>query len=363
MRPISSTAPVDPIHDVIRTRPCPDCPVCGTRGVPLHRDLPDAVWGAPGRWTLDRCPGATCGTLWLDPAPLEEDMAIAYARYQTHSSAPRAADSRGRSTIGAAKRDYLRWRWHYAGPSPGLAVRALGRAFGWLPQHRARLDAAVFHLDGHRPGRLLDVGCGAGDGIDRMRGLGWCAEGTDTDPAAVSAARSRGLTVHQGTLDRLDLPAASFDAVTLSHVIEHVDDPRALLRECRRLLAPRGTLFIETPNAGSWLHARLGRHWRGLEPPRHLQVFTPASLARLVAEQDLRVTRVFTSAKSASHFFAASRAAARAERQGVPSGDDFGKSMRRAGAVVAAAELLLGLLARDRGEEIVMIATRAGRSE
>ncbi|TMA23620.1 MAG: methyltransferase domain-containing protein [Deltaproteobacteria bacterium] len=348
--------------DVIGTRARPRCPVCEEPGTPLHHDLRDAVWGAPGRWTLDRCPDPACGTLWLDPAPREEDMAIAYARYQTHASAQRGVNAPVGSLMAMAKRGYLRRRWHYAGLGNGVGPRLLGWIFGGLPQQRARLDAAIFHLDGRRPGRLLDVGCGAGDAIERMAALGWRAEGVDTDPAAVAVARNRGLTVHEGTLDRLRLEPESFDAVTLSHVIEHVPDPRALLGECRRLLTPGGALFIETPNARSWLHARFGRHWRGLEPPRHFQVFTPASLARLVAGQDLQVSHLATSAKAASFTFAASRAAAHAERRGVPSCDAFGAGLRRAGAIAAAAEWTLGRVAKDRGEEIVVFATRAGRS-
>ena len=287
-------------------------------------------------------------------------MAIAYARYQTHASAQRGVNAPVGSLMAMAKRGYLGRRWHYAGLGNGVGPRLLGWIFGGLPQQRARLDAAIFHLDGRRPGRLLDVGCGAGDAIERMSALGWRAEGVDTDPAAVAVARNRGLTVHEGTLDRLRLEPESFDAVTLSHVIEHVPDPRALLGECRRLLTPGGALFIETPNARSWLHARFGRHWRGLEPPRHFQVFTPASLARLVAGQDLQVSHLATSSKAASFTFAASRAAAHAERRGVPSCDAFGAGLRRAGAMAAAAEWTLGWVAKDRGEEIVVFATRAG---
>lgn len=69
-----------------------------------------------------------------------------------------------------------------------------------------------------------------------------------------------------------------FDVITLNHVIEHVSDPIELLRSCYRLLKLGGQLWLQTPNIDSLGSRRYGRHWRGLEPPRHLVLFDPVSL-------------------------------------------------------------------------------------
>jgi SAM-dependent methyltransferase len=68
--------------------------------------------------------------------------------------------------------------------------------------------------------------------------------------------------------------------VTLSHVIEHVHDPLAALREAFRVLKPGGHIWLATPNIGSLGHARFGADWRGLEPPRHLVLFNNNSLQK-----------------------------------------------------------------------------------
>jgi SAM-dependent methyltransferase len=75
-------------------------------------------------------------------------------------------------------------------------------------------------------------------------------------------------------------PDASFDAVTLNHVIEHVPDPIQTLRECARILKKDGRLVILTPNSSSLGHRVFKQDWRGLEPPRHLHLFSMQSMRR-----------------------------------------------------------------------------------
>src|SRR5260370_27105871 len=68
----------------IRTRAKPACPLCGTAGKLLHAGLTDRLFSAPGVWQLKQCPRAECGLVWPDPAPLEEDLGLAYQMYYTH---------------------------------------------------------------------------------------------------------------------------------------------------------------------------------------------------------------------------------------------------------------------------------------
>lgn len=112
-----------------------------------------------------------------------------------------------------------------------------------------------------------------------MQALGWQVEGVDFDPKGVRNAQAKGLTVHLGDLDRQGYPDDSFDAVAMSHVIEHVPDPSALLRECRRILKPGGRLVVLTPNVASWGHRLYGSDWRGLEPPRRMRGSRPSIAA------------------------------------------------------------------------------------
>jgi SAM-dependent methyltransferase len=141
--------------------------------------------------------------------------------------------------------------------------------------------------------RVLDVGCGDGRFLLAMATLGAAVEGLETDPVAAGLARRRtGGVIHEVPLEDATLPAASFDLVSLLHVLEHVPDPRATLTEAKGLLKPGGTLLLALPNAGS-LEAKLFRSaWYPLDLPRHYWGFAPRTLTRLVEECGFTTPRV-----------------------------------------------------------------------
>jgi 2-polyprenyl-3-methyl-5-hydroxy-6-metoxy-1,4-benzoquinol methylase len=254
---------------------------------------------------MARCVEPACGLLWLDPAPDADTLARAYAEYHTHASEP------GRSRPSRVVRRWIK-EGHYSKRFGypircGGPKRTLARALCLRPRLREDLDRLIMYLPPQTDGRVVDVGCGSGATLDQLRKLGWRVEGVDSDPKAAAAASSRGLRVHLGSLPDQRYPDGSMDAVTMSHVIEHVLDPVSLLRECRRVLKPDGRLIVVTPNAGSLGHIRYGAAWRGLEPPRHLQVFTGPSLRRAAETAGLWPVMLRTSANGAAFYSAESR--------------------------------------------------------
>jgi SAM-dependent methyltransferase len=133
-------------------------------------------------------------------------------------------------------------------------------------------------LPAARPGsRVLDLGCGSGDWLAYAQKAGWSTAGVEPDPKAQRLGRRRGIDIRESLEDFAD---ETFDAITLSHVIEHVHDPMETLRTCRALLAPGGMIYVDTPNLNAVGHGIYGRYWRGLEAPRHLVLFTRLGLRR-----------------------------------------------------------------------------------
>jgi SAM-dependent methyltransferase len=284
------TLPDHESRDQIRSRPCPDCCVCGAPGESLYEDVNDRLFGAPGMWNLKRCPNPACGLLWLDPMPLEDDIAKAYRSYYTHGGATPLPNSFVRRIYAEVRKGYLESKYGYRCIRRNRLGRLLALLLYLHPPRRRSIDLSVFYLKSQPNGRLLEVGCGDGSTLELLKEFGWRAEGVDFDAAAVERARKRGLVVHLGTLAGQKLPENSFDAIVARHFIEHVPDPIEVLRECRRLLRPGGLLVLVTPNARSLGHRFYLANWRGLEPPRHLHVFTRCSLAAACSQADFSLS-------------------------------------------------------------------------
>jgi 2-polyprenyl-3-methyl-5-hydroxy-6-metoxy-1,4-benzoquinol methylase len=251
------------------------CPVCGCKTrVLAFSAMRDIVFGvAPGSWQLYRC--GDCACFYMDPRPTRESVMLAYDDYFTHATDDHNSLAFPGTILHKLRNDYLAWRLGYDLPSNGPFGRWLLRL---LPFRRRRYERLVRDFPAPKPGaRLLDIGCGSGEFLARMKEVGWTVVGHEIDPKAAAGARKRGIEVVLGPLDPKSFDGL-FDAITMHHVIEHVHSPVEVLSICFRLLAPGGRLWMATPNADALGRRRFGAHWIGLDSPRHLIVFTRRSL-------------------------------------------------------------------------------------
>lgn len=155
-----------------------------------------------------------------------------------------------------------------------------------------RIDADLVPLG---PGkRILDIGCGNGKFLHRMKESYGCeVEGLDFSAGAVEAARRNyGLPVRRGTLEDAPFEPASFNAVTAWWYLEHVPDPFDSLTRMSSFLGPGGCLVIGVPNSRSLAAKVFGSRWYHLDCPRHLYLFTPKSMRLLLEKAGLRLERI-----------------------------------------------------------------------
>lgn len=288
------------------------CPLCGHRERSLwHCGLRDETFRvAAGRWDLWRC--SSCHCAYLDPRPSEATVLDAYGCYYTHE--PPKTQASGASNVPGGWRDRLAngyCRARFGAPRRPASSWGVW-VFRALPIRRSALDREFRHLPRlpAQGGRLLDVGCGNGTFLGVAAACGWHVTGLEPDPMAAAQAAGCGHEVQVAGLDALDDLEAQYDVITMSHVIEHLHDPARALVQCHRLLRPGGRLWLETPNAESIGHQRFGRHWRGLEAPRHLVLFAATGLSRLLRRAGFTSVQSLPVPSSRTPMFEQSRALA-----------------------------------------------------
>ncbi|HRR22573.1 MAG TPA: class I SAM-dependent methyltransferase [Desulfomonilia bacterium] len=313
----------------IRTRPCPDCCLCGTPGQLLYEGLEDRLFESHGRWNLKKCPSPGCGLAWMDPMPIEEDMGKAYRTYYTHE-----------------RETFLR--------RVSRGLYRIFRVFFGIEQRWRR--AHLMYLDRMPPGRLLEIGCGDGQRLALFKSCGWEVEGQEVDQKAAAQVFGRyGIKVHLGCIEHLSLREASYDAIIMNHVIEHVHDPVGLLIECRRLLRPGGVLVAKTPNIESRGHQVFRSCWRGLEPPRHLWIFSGNALRSCAEKAGFPLIDIWAEAVNAGGMYWMSHGIVIKEKQTTwPVVQSLSGLVRAAGFFFV--ELLLSRRQPWIGEELVLKA-------
>lgn len=275
-----------------------NCVVCGRSGALKYEGMKDGLFGVAGTWSIRQCQQPNCWTLWLDPCPIPEDIAEAYENYFTHTSS-------ARQTLMSSLIRHLSIALAFERSGTPSRISPLTRKLllplaSFYPGLLEHLELQLRYLPAPNgvTTRLLDVGCGSGEALDVLTRVGWDACGIEVDPKAVAVARRKNLAVFEGTLSEAPFSPCSFDAVTSSHVFEHVHDQRLFLNQCFELLRPGGTLVLITPNVRSASHERFGRSWLGLDPPRHLALFDRKGLMGLASNAGFSALRCHETARA-----------------------------------------------------------------
>lgn len=229
-------------------------------------ELDDYEYGRPlPGLALIRC--RQCGLLRLDPLPSTEELAGCYpAEYSNIYSEEETS------------------------PLKSTLIRIYNR----------RLMKSFERLAGNEAD-ILDVGCSGGHliGLLSDHKPGWRTTGVEMSGEAVEYGRAKGRNIIHGAIEDVDMEENSFDLILLSHLIEHVVDPRAMLAKLGRLARPGGKIIIETPDSDAFDRRLFGRYWGGLHFPRHTYLFNKNNMARMLTSLGLRASR----AERTAHIF------------------------------------------------------------
>jgi 2-polyprenyl-3-methyl-5-hydroxy-6-metoxy-1,4-benzoquinol methylase len=241
--------------------PVANCLACSGSLADSTEGLYDTRFGIPGTYSVLRC--SRCGLEQISPMPTAEELKRLYEKHYNFG--------------GSGVNTYTRFRER-------LHASVLYRIWTALDG-----DISFHHRKGH--GRLLDVGCNEGRGLNLYAHSGFQVEGLELNQKAALAARQRGFAVHACLLEDFH-PAQAFDVVVLSNVLEHSLQPPQMLREVRRILKPGGQVFISCPNSQSWLRVVFGTSWINWHVPFHIVQFSPKTLADCMQEAGFSLAEI-----------------------------------------------------------------------
>lgn len=151
-------------------------------------------------------------------------------------------------------------------------------------------------LSHRKPGKILDIGCAAGQFLMIAKERGWQTAGIDVAKSACDYLIKQGYSkIFNGTLEDVNFQDEEFDAVHMNHVFEHIHWPQAFLKEIHRILKPGGLIILEVPNESifpyNYKMINIFRHKN--TPPRsshkkHVSLFTCNTLKQFLIRQNFR---------------------------------------------------------------------------
>jgi SAM-dependent methyltransferase len=268
--------------------PCPRCDGSQTSHVYSAEDY---LYGIPGTFHAESCDG--CGLWFQNPRPVAEDIRLLYP--ETYAPHAETNHKPGGSTqpVGWFRSGWRGWNHGFLQKQLGYEYRlrltrtwrfgaALGASLARASRWRAGCDLVPRFIRG---GRLLEIGCGNGDTLRRLRDLGWeNLHGIELSEYAARIARRDGFAVKVATIENaLDGYAdGSFDAIVGAMVLEHLVDPFAVVGQVARKLRPGGEFLFSTVIRDSLDGRIFGPYGVCFDFPRHMVFFRKRDLNEML---------------------------------------------------------------------------------
>jgi SAM-dependent methyltransferase len=230
-------------NDLIST----SCPVCGSNHVSKVCEVYDHEFQTTDlKFRVVSCD--SCATVYLSPRPSTAAFSIIYpANYGNYNT------NRDKSSYVQQISSYLQ---------------------------KSRLRNTIINLLNKEKFTVLDVGCGDGYMLDRIKEAFPLSQryGVEPNKEAANIAQ-KNHNVYNGFLEDYSF-VQKFDLIISSHVIEHVENPINFLMSLSKFLAEDGFILVDTPNYNSLQRIIFGKHWGGYHAPRHWTFFTDKSIIK-----------------------------------------------------------------------------------
>lgn len=232
------------------------CPWCGSEDSHIHLWIRDEFLSHE-EFQIHECP--KCGLLFTEPRPSKEKIGEYYKSEEYYS---------------------------HQENKHGFIPKIYEKVKSVNLKKKYRISTK-----GMKTGKVLDIGCGVGDFLHTMEQKGWECTGVEPSKDAKNIARKRIKGKLFAPEEVIKMQEASFDLITMWHVLEHVDDLKWELEQLTRLIKPDGRIVIAVPNYKSYDAQFYKELWAAYDVPRHLNHFNQKTLANIFKTKGLNLVQ------------------------------------------------------------------------
>jgi SAM-dependent methyltransferase len=236
-----------------------ECHLCGSKDlINLHTNAIDRHYRIAGDYTISKC--SSCTLVFLNPMPDDSILVHLY-------------------------------------PEDFYAYQDFEQKPSWLKQLILKILLPSFETRDptfSKPGKVLDIGCGSGEFLAKMRDLGWETNGVEVSSAAAKLGNERfGLDIFTGSLLESSFPDNYFDYIRSNHSLEHIYNPNQTIAEIHRILKPGGKVHIGVPNINSFNAKMFGEYWWYLGAPVHTFNYSVKTLTEMLKKHGFTSDNIF----------------------------------------------------------------------
>ncbi len=236
------------------------CPVCKEKDLKFLFNAKDRHYNNKGDYSLNKC--INCGVVFLNPMYDDTELMHFYPQseyYAYHTDFENLVNE------------------------PNTLKSKLKKIFKTSKEYKELYS---------NPGNVLDIGCGNGFYINKLKNKGWKVKGVEPSKVASEIGNSIGLNIFNGSLIDAKYQDNEFDLIYSHHSFEHIYNPNETLVEINRVLKKDGKLFIGIPNFGGMNAKVWGRYWYYLGAPVHTFNYSPKNITLLLEKNKFKVEKI-----------------------------------------------------------------------
>jgi SAM-dependent methyltransferase len=285
------------------------CTLCYSTKIKEIYEVSDRAYGGEEKYQLNTC--CACGHTFLGHDFSKEELASFYHETEYYGSGVdfsvllnlKKELLQKRNLRARFIRSILKERFNYKFKSSS-DLRFLRTIIQVIPKWFLYRFKPFQVPDYKENGKLLEVGFGNGGDLCKFISLGWQVQGTEMDRRLCEdVERELGIQAICHVDAEFPFEDNSFDVVYLNQVLEHVSDPLESTQEFHRILKPGGQLIMTFPNFGCLQRRFHKQNWRGIEAPRHLNLFTKTTAKDLLSKSGFKEIKAQSVCLSAVDFF------------------------------------------------------------